>query len=70
MSDDSTPDDPPPERPGAEPPQAGWDPQQVVRDRAAATRKDRDQAIAELRESLDDEEILDEFGINLGEIEN
>lgn len=40
-----------------------------MRERAAETRRQRDQAITELRESTDDEQILDDFGIDLGEIE-
>jgi len=66
MSDD-TPESPP-EEPDADSGQRVWDPRQVMRDRAAATRKQRDDSIAQLRESMD-EEILDEFGINLDGIE-
>ena len=68
MSDD-TPESPP-EEPDAYSVAPVWDPRQVMRDRAAATRKQRDDSIAQLRESMDDEEILDEFGINLDGIES
>ena len=60
----------PPEQPDADSGQRVRDPRQVMRDRAAATRKQRDDSIAQLRESMDDEEILDEFGINLDGIES
>ena len=66
---DDTPETPSDE-PDADPGQRVWDPRQVMRDRAAATRKQRDDSIAQLRESMDDEEILDEFGINLDGIES
>ena len=68
MSDD-TPEPPP--QPGSETGATGWDPQTVMRDRAAATRKKRDDSIRDLRASMgdDDEAILDEFGINLDQIE-
>ena len=68
MSDD-TPESPP-EEPDADSGQRMWDPRQVMRDRAAATREQRDDSIAQLRESMDDEEILDEFGINLDGVES
>lgn len=68
MSND-TPESPP-EEPDAGSGQRVWDPRQVMRDRAAATRKQRDDSIAQLRESMGDEEILDEFGINLDGIES
>ena len=41
----------------------------VLRGRAAETRAERDGAIAQLRETMTDEEILDTFGIDLPEIE-
>ena len=47
-----------------------WDPHQIMRDRTAATRQDRDQALAELRSGMGDDEIREEFGIDLGEIES
>ena len=47
----------------------GWDAADVMRARAAATRTDRDAAITELRAGMSDQDILDEFGINLPEIE-
>ena len=68
MSDDTL--EPPPDEPDANSSQRVWDPRQVMRDRAAATRKQRDESIAQLRESMDDEEILDEFGVNLDGIES
>ena len=68
MSDD-TPESPP-EEPDADSGQRMWDTRQVMRDRAAATREQRDDSIAQLRESMDDEEILDEFGINLDGVES
>lgn len=46
-----------------------WDPAQILRDRATATRKNRDASIEDLRQTMSDEEILHEFGINLREIE-
>ena len=60
-------DDPTPAAQEAEGPT--WDPRQVMRDRADATRRDRDSAIADLRADLSDEQVLEEFGIDLGEIE-
>ncbi|HET9873181.1 MAG TPA: hypothetical protein VFP89_11390 [Propionibacteriaceae bacterium] len=66
------PETPPPEsdRPDEEAAEtAAWDAAEVMRGRAAQTREARDQSIAELRASMDDEQILDEFGIDLGEIE-
>lgn len=66
---DDTPESPSDE-PEADSGQRVWDPRQVMRDRAAATRKQRDDSIAQLRESMDDEEILDEFGVNLDGIES
>lgn len=68
MSDDTP--EPSPDELDADSGQRVWDPRQVMRDRAAATRKQRDDSIAQLRESMDDEEILDEFGINLDGIES
>lgn len=46
------------------------DPVHILRDRAAATRRDRDASIQDLRQTMGDEEILDEFGINLDGIES
>lgn len=65
------PDTPPTESAPTDGPAAetGWDSSEVMRERAAETRQQRDQAISELRDSKDDEQILDEFGIDLGEIE-
>ena len=65
MPDETNPQ-PPPDGPYEQP----WDPHKILRDRAAATRQDRDQSLAELRSAMDDDEIRDEFGIDLGEIES
>ena len=46
-----------------------WDAAEVMRLRAEEARTARDDAISQLRASMTDEEILDEFGIDLGEIE-
>ena len=46
-----------------------WDGAEVMRLRAEEARTARDDAISQLRASMTDEEILDEFGIDLGEIE-
>lgn len=46
-----------------------WDAVEVMRARAAASRTDRDEAISTLRESMTDDEIRDDFGIDLREIE-
>jgi hypothetical protein len=44
------------------------DPVEIMRQRAAATRADRDRSIAELREQMSAAEILETFGINLDEL--
>lgn len=62
MTETSSPD-------SGSPSERAWDPAEVMRDRAAATRRDRDEAIAELRATLSDDQIMDDFGIDLGEIE-
>ena len=46
-----------------------WDAAEVMSDRAAKSRDERDRSIADLRASTTDEQILDEFGIDLGEVE-
>lgn len=46
-----------------------WDAVEVMRARAAATHQERDAAIAELRAAHSDQQILDEFGIDLRQIE-
>jgi hypothetical protein len=46
-----------------------WDAVEVLRGRAAESREERDKAIAQLRETMTDEEILDNFGIDLPEID-
>jgi hypothetical protein len=62
-----TPSDP--QQPRDESSKRTWDAEELMRARAAQTRRERDQAIAELRESINDDQVLDEFGIDLGEIE-
>lgn len=65
------PETPPlePEQPDGLVAETAWDAAEVMRGRAAEARRARDQSIAELRSSKDDEQVLDEFGIDLGEIE-
>ncbi len=65
------PETPPlePDQPDGLAAETAWDAAEVMRGRAAQARRARDQSIAELRSSKDDEQILDEFGIDLGEIE-
>ena len=65
------PEDPPSatDQPDNQPNEEVWDAARVMRDRAAASRTKRDQAIADLREKMNDDQIRDEFGIDLGEIE-
>lgn len=46
-----------------------WDPVKVLRDRAERAHRDCQESISELRESMDDAEVLAEFGIDLSEIE-
>lgn len=46
-----------------------WDPAEVLRLRAEQTRRERDDAIAGLRELMSDEQVLEEFGIDLGAVE-
>ena len=46
-----------------------WDALEVMRARAEVSRTDRDEAIITLRESMTDDEIRDDFGIDLREIE-
>ena len=46
-----------------------WDAAEVMRLRAEEARTARDDAIGQLRAGMTDDEILDEFGIDLGEIE-
>jgi hypothetical protein len=65
------PDTPPPsssedDQPAGEP---AWSAAEVMRDRATETRRQRDAAVTELRSAMDDEQIQDDFGIDLGEIE-
>ena len=46
-----------------------WVAAEVMRLRAEEARTARDDAISQLRASMTDDQILDEFGIDLGEIE-
>ena len=63
-----SPETPPTQEPAGEP-DGGCDAAEVLRGRAAESRGERDGAIARLRETMTDEEILDTFGIDLREIE-
>jgi hypothetical protein len=60
---------PPPSQKQSDPYGGDSDAAEVLLGRAAATRRRRDAAIAQLRETMTDEEILDNFGIDLPEIE-
>lgn len=62
-----TPSDP--QQPNEETSERAWDAEELMRARAAERRRERDQSIAELRESMDDAQVLDQFGIDLGELE-
>ena len=64
----NSPEPPPTQEPAGEP-GGKWDAAEVLRGRAAESREERDEAIAQLRETMTDEEILDTFGIDLREIE-
>lgn len=66
MPDTSSPNS---DQPDEETAETAWDATEVMRGRAAETRQARDESIAELRASADDDQIRDEFGIDLGEIE-
>ena len=46
-----------------------WDAVDVLRSRAASSRAERDEAIADLRQSMTDGEFREDFGIDLREIE-
>lgn len=70
MSDDTESETGPQTPPGDDQTEPIWDPAQILRDRAAATRRARDVSIEDLRQTMSDEEILDEFGINLDGIES
>ena len=63
-----SPEPPPTKEPAGEA-DGERDAAEVLRGRAAESRKERDEAIAQLRETMTDEEILDNFGIDLPEIE-
>jgi hypothetical protein len=60
---------PPPSQEQSDPYGGDSDAAEVLRVRATATRRQRDAAIAQLRETMTDEETLDNFGIDLPEIE-
>ncbi|QDP95279.1 hypothetical protein FOE78_04580 [Microlunatus elymi] len=62
----SGPTDEPGENPAFEIPT--WDPVKITERRAEEARTQRDAAIADLRDSMDDDEILNEFGLDLGQI--
>jgi hypothetical protein len=49
--------------------ETAWDAVEVMRRRADASRKERDASIAQLRAELGDDEVLDQFGIDLHGIE-
>jgi len=46
-----------------------WDALEVMKDRARATRSDRNESLRILRDSASDDEIRNDFGIDLREIE-
>lgn len=52
-----------------EQPRPTWDALAVVKARARAARTDRDESIRTLRATASDDEIRDDFGIDLREIE-
>lgn len=47
-----------------------WDPVAILRQRADQAASDRDASVSDLRGSMSDEAILEEFGLDLGEIED
>lgn len=47
-----------------------WSAARVLRQRADAARRVRDESVGELRGDLSDDDILETFGINLDEIED
>ncbi|MBA8792852.1 hypothetical protein FHX74_000446 [Friedmanniella endophytica] len=47
-----------------------WDPSEILRQRACRSRAEADAALGELRESMSDKEILDEFGIDVARFED
>lgn len=47
-----------------------WDAVEVLRRRAAEARRERDAAIRDLRDTMSDDEILEEFGIDLKALED
>ena len=63
------PNDHPTDDLGEDQEDTSWDSLEVMRKRARATRTDRDEAIRTLRESMSDDEIKNDFGIDLREIE-
>lgn len=46
-----------------------WDPLELMKERARAARSERDESIRNLRDSASDDEIREDFGIDLREIE-
>ena len=68
MPDETTPQPPSSQSDG--PDEQPWDPHTIMRDRAAATRQDRDQSLANSGPAWATTKIREEFGIDLGEIES
>jgi hypothetical protein len=50
-------------------PTSEWDALEVVRARAAEAKARRDASVAELRGLMDDQEVLEEFGIDLSRLD-
>ena len=49
---------------------ARWDPAAILRSRLEAARHHQAESVAALRSTMDDEQILADFGIDLGTIDN
>lgn len=71
MTDDDEPHQGPTRdnNPGEDEPES-WDAADVLRARAAESRRARDDSVAELRRHLSDDELLDSFGIDLSRLED
>jgi hypothetical protein len=50
-------------------PTSEWDALEAMRIRAAEAKARRDSSAAELREVMDDQEVLEEFGIDLSRLD-
>jgi hypothetical protein len=50
-------------------PASEWDALEVMRVRAAEAKARRDASVAQLREVMDDQEVLEEFGIDLSRLD-